>query len=121
VWQAIQSDSDRADFLLSATAVGGFFVEMHHHFHPPAPPEQDPPAATALDAQRQNSRYFRQLIALDRSFASKDRAEANRRLDALEAFLPKLIPAYNDRLQFFSEGGMACPGGPASMPCSIGP
>ena len=71
--------------LLIAIAVGGFFVEMHHRFHPAAPPKQDPPAANALDAQRQDIRYFRHLIALDRSFASKDRTEANRRLDALEA------------------------------------
>jgi hypothetical protein len=71
--------------LLSAIAVGGFFVEMHHHFHPSAPPKQDPPAANSLDAQRQDIRYFRRLIALDRSFAPKDRAEAYRRLDALDA------------------------------------
>ena len=71
--------------LLIATGVGGFFVEMHHHFHPSAPPQHYPPPANALEAQRQDIHYFRQLIALDRSFASKDRAEAIRRLDALEA------------------------------------
>ena len=71
--------------LLIATAVGGFFVEMHHHFHPSPPRQHFPPAANALDAQRQDLRYFRQVIALDRSFAPNARAEANRRLDSLEA------------------------------------
>ena len=70
---------------LTAIVVGGFLVEMHHHFHPSAPPRHYPPAANALEAQRQDIRYFRQLIALDRSFAPKDRVEANRRLDALQA------------------------------------
>jgi hypothetical protein len=71
--------------LLIVIAVAGFFVEMRHHFHPSAPSQHYPPAANALDAQRQDIHYFRQLISLDRSFAPKDRAEANRRLDALEA------------------------------------
>ena len=71
--------------LLVAIAVGGFFGEMQHHFHPAAPSRHYPAAANALDAQRQDIRYFRQLIALDRSFAPQDRVEANRRLDALEA------------------------------------
>jgi hypothetical protein len=80
--------------VLIAIGVGGFFVEMHHHFHPSAPPQQDPPAANALDAQRQDIRYFRQLIALDRSFAQKDRAEANRRLDTLEVLSTVLDPPH---------------------------
>jgi hypothetical protein len=71
--------------LLVVIVAGGFFVEMRHHFRPAAPQPHDPPAANALDAQRQDIRYFRQLIALDRSFAPSDRTEANRRLDALEA------------------------------------
>jgi hypothetical protein len=71
--------------LLIAIAVGGFFAEMHHHFHPSPPPQHFPPAANALDAQRQDLGYFRRLIALDRSFAPNARAEADRRLDALEA------------------------------------
>src|ERR1700688_2868697 len=71
--------------LLIAIVAGGFLAGMLHHFHPSAPQPHYPPAANALDAQRQDIRYFRQLIALDRSFAPTDRTEANRRLDALEA------------------------------------
>jgi hypothetical protein len=72
--------------LVIAFGAGGFFAGMRHHFHPAAPPQpQYPPVASVLDAQRQDIRYFRQLIALDRSFSPADRSEANRRLDALEA------------------------------------
>src|ERR1700721_2155147 len=71
--------------LLIAIVAGGFLAGMRHHFHPSAPQPHYPPAASTLDAQRQDIRYFRQLIALDRSFAPTERTEANRRLDALEA------------------------------------
>jgi hypothetical protein len=71
--------------LLAVIVVGGFFAGMRHHFHPAAPQPRYPPAAGSLDAQRQDIRYFRQLIALDRSFTPTARTEANRRLDALEA------------------------------------
>jgi len=68
-----------------AIVAAGFLAAMRHHFDPSAPQPHFPPAASALDAQRQNIRYFRQILTLDRSFAPTDRAEANRRLDALEA------------------------------------
>jgi hypothetical protein len=55
--------------LLVVIVAGGFLVGMRHHFHPSAPHLHDPPAASTLEAQRQDIRYFRQLIALDRSFA----------------------------------------------------
>jgi hypothetical protein len=71
--------------LLVVIVAGGFVVGMRHHFHPSAPQPRDPPAASTLDAQRQDIRYFRQLMALDRSFAPIDRTEANRKLDVLEA------------------------------------
>src|SRR5450631_2069858 len=71
--------------LLVVIVAGGFLAGMLHHFHPSAPQPHYPPAASTLDAQRQDIRYFRQLIALDRSFGPTARTEANRRLDALEA------------------------------------
>ena len=66
-------------------AVVAFFGAMRLHFHVSAPKPNFPAAASSLDAQRQDIRYFRRLIALDRSFAAAARAEANRRIDALEA------------------------------------
>ncbi len=71
--------------LLVLVLAAGFFAGLHHHFHPSAPQPHYPHAANALEAQRQDLRYFRQLIALDRSFKATDRTEATRRLDALEA------------------------------------
>jgi hypothetical protein len=72
-------------FLVFLIVMGGFLTGMRLHFHPSAPRPSFPPVASALDAQRQDIRYFRQLIALDRSFPPAARAEANRKLDALEA------------------------------------
>ena len=72
--------------LLFAVAAGGFFAAMRHHFHPSAPQPQRSAAAGTLEAQREDIRYFRRLISLDRAFAPAARSEANRRLDALEAF-----------------------------------
>jgi hypothetical protein len=62
----------------------GFSAGLRYHFHPSAPQPSHSPAADALEAQRQDLRYFRQLIALDRSFGPTGRTEAIRRLDALE-------------------------------------
>jgi hypothetical protein len=73
--------------VLIAIGGGGFFTLMAHHFHTPAPRANFPPATGALDAQRQDIRYFRELIALDRSFSLTAREEANRRLDVLEGLL----------------------------------
>src|ERR1700722_6401419 len=71
--------------LLVLVLAAGFSAGLQHHFHPSAPRPHYPPAADALEAQRQDLRYFRQLIALDRSFEPTGRTEAIRRLDALEA------------------------------------
>ncbi len=70
---------------LGLIAVTAFFGAMRLHFHISAPTPNSPAAAGTLDAQRQDIRYFRQLLALDRSFAPASRAEASRRIDALEA------------------------------------
>jgi hypothetical protein len=83
-----------ASLLLIPIAVGGFFGAMRLHFHPSAPKPHFPPAASALDAQRQDLDYYRQLIAMDRSFPPTGRSEANRRLDALERLGTVLDPPH---------------------------
>ena len=65
--------------LLVLVLAAGFSAGLQHHFHPSAPSPHYPPAANALEAQRQDLRYFRQLIELDRSFEPPGRTEANRR------------------------------------------
>ncbi len=76
--------------LLVAIVGGGFLSLMAHHFHPAPPHPSFPSATSELDAQRQDIRYFRAVIALDRSFSASARSEANRRLDLLEALLTVL-------------------------------
>jgi hypothetical protein len=75
-------------------AVVAFFGAMRLHFHVSAPKPNFPAAGSALEAQRQDIRYFRLLLALDRSFAPATRAEANRRIDALEASGAVLDPPH---------------------------
>jgi hypothetical protein len=70
---------------LILAAAAGFFTAMQFHFHPAAPQPPNLSGLAPLDAQRQDLRYFRQLIALDRSFGPTARSEANRRLDALDS------------------------------------
>jgi hypothetical protein len=81
-------------FLLILIVVGGFLAAMRFHFHPSAPRPSFPLAANPLDAQRQDVAYFRQLIALDRSFAPDARTEANRLLDTLETLDTVLDPPH---------------------------
>ncbi|MBI3677695.1 MAG: hypothetical protein HY243_13885 [Proteobacteria bacterium] len=66
-------------------AAGGLFWFFLHHFNPDPPANTFPKPATALEAQRQDLAYFRELIALDRSFSPAARAEAERRIRAMEA------------------------------------
>jgi hypothetical protein len=80
--------------LLVLVLAVGFSVALQYHFHPSAPQPKHPAAANALEAQRQDLRYFRRLIALDRSFEPPGRTEAIRRLDALEALSSVLDRAH---------------------------
>ncbi len=79
---------------LVAIVMLGFFGAMRLHFHPSPPKPTYPQPASALDAQRQDVRYFRLLIAMDRSFPPAGRTEANRRVDALEALGMVLDPPH---------------------------
>jgi hypothetical protein len=64
---------------------GGLLAAMFLHFYP-APPKADyPHPKTPLEAQRQDLDYFGKLLAYDRAFSPSARAEAVRRLEALQA------------------------------------
>jgi hypothetical protein len=80
--------------LSAAIVAGGLLAGMQHHFHPSAPRPYGAAAAGTIEAQREDIRYFRRLMALDRSFAPSVRTEANRRLDALEALGTVLDPPH---------------------------
>jgi len=66
-----------------AACAGGLFYAFIHKFNPEPPVAVYAKPANALEAQRQDIDYFTKLIALDRAYASGDRAEANRRLAVL--------------------------------------
>jgi hypothetical protein len=79
---------------LSASGAALLYA-MSRHFNR-APPQADyPNPASALEAQQQDLGYFRQLVALDRSFSPAARAEAERRIAGLES-----LPAVLDRPHF---------------------
>lgn len=73
----------------------GLLYAMLLHFYPSPPKADYPHPASPLEAQRQDLDYFARLIALDRAFTPAARAEANRRIAALEK-----LPAPLDRPHF---------------------
>jgi len=72
-------------------AGGGLFYAFLQHFYFDPPKAEYPRPASALVAQRQDLDYFARIMALDRSFRPEARAEADRRVAALEA-LPTALP-----------------------------
>ena len=72
-------------------AGGGLFYLFLQHFYFDPPKADYPKPSSALIAQRQDLDYFAKIMALDRSFRPESRAEAERRVAALEA-LPLALP-----------------------------
>ena len=66
-------------------AVGGFALTFFHKFSPDPPSNDFPEPANALEAQRQDIEQFSRLLAMDRSFSSAARAEANREIAELKS------------------------------------
>ena len=65
-------------------AAGGLYWFFLQHFNPDPPANNFPKPATALEAQRQDLAYFRELVALDRSFDPASRKVAQARVSELE-------------------------------------
>jgi hypothetical protein len=79
--------------LLVATLLfAGLLFAFHRHFHPTEPKADDPAPKSALEAQRQDLRYFTKVMALDRAFSPAARAAAETRLHELSA-LPEALPS----------------------------
>ena len=75
--------------------VAGLFTALRLHFSPSPPTMHYVAPKDALEAQRQDLDYFGRLLAMDISFSPAQRAQANRRLQALSqstAALPR--PAF---------------------------
>jgi len=70
--------------LAAVACVAGLAFAMLRHFDPSPPTATFPKAADQLEAQRQDLSYFRELMALDRSFQPTARAQAENRISMLE-------------------------------------
>src|SRR6185312_16098220 len=66
-----------------AGALGSLYFIGKHKFNPDPPEADYPPPADAREAQRQDIDYFGKLMAMDRAYAPKERAQALRQLKAL--------------------------------------
>jgi len=91
--------------LLIAIAAGLVYAMMRHFY--PAPPQasyskpNDP-----LEAQRQDLDYFAKLIAMDRSYSTEARAQAQRRIAEL-ADLKTVVPRPNFRIALMEIAALA--------------
>lgn len=80
--------------VIAGAVVGGLSYAMFRHFSPAPPKAVFPKPANDLEAQHQDLSYFRELIALDRSFEPVAREEAEQRIAALEHLTTPLDQAH---------------------------
>jgi hypothetical protein len=74
-----------AGSLIVVAGIGyGGVTLLKAHFYPDPPATNYPKPRNALEAQRQDLDYFRQLLGLDFSFSPQAREQANREIDRLE-------------------------------------
>jgi hypothetical protein len=65
--------------------LGGAYGAFTHRFNPNPPAMDFPRPADELQAQRQDLTYFRELLAMDKSFSSAARTEALQAVSVLES------------------------------------
>jgi len=78
--------------LAVAGAGAGALVAMKLRFNPGPPVADYPKPKNLLEAQRQDLDYFAKLQAMDHAYSPASRAEANRRIAAMEAASAPLSP-----------------------------
>jgi len=92
--------------LLLIAIAAGLVYAMMRHFYPAPPQARYSKPNDPLEAQRQDLDYFAKLIAVDRSYSSQARAEAQRRLAAL-ADLKTVVPRPNFRVALMEIAALA--------------
>ena len=92
--------------LLLIASAGGLVYAMMRHFYPSPPQAKYSKPNDPLEAQRQDLNYFAKLIAMDRSYSTEARAEAQRRLAEL-ADLNTVIPRPNFRVALMEIAALA--------------
>ena len=80
--------------VVAVALVAGLAYAMIQHFNTPPPTASYPRPANDLEAQRQDLAYFRELVALDRSFDPAARTLAERHIARLEARGVAMDPAH---------------------------
>lgn len=114
-----------AVLLLAATA-GGLFYAMMRHFYPSPPQAKYGKPKDPLEAQRQDLDYFAKLVAMDRSYSTEARAQAQRRIAEL-ADLKTVVPRPNFRVALMQIAALADNGhtrvdsdsGPMELPVRV--
>jgi hypothetical protein len=92
--------------LLLAAIAGGLLYAMMRHFYPSPPRASYSKPSDPLEEQRQNIDYFARLIAMDRSYSTEARAQAQHRLAEL-AHLKTIIPRPNFRVALMEIAALA--------------
>ena len=88
--------------LLFAAIGGGLLYAMMRHFYPPPPQANYAKPKDPLEAQRQDLDYFAKLMAMDRSYSTVARAQAQRRIAEL-ADLKTVVPRPNFRVALMDD------------------
>ncbi len=92
--------------LLLAAIGGGLLYAMMRHFYPSPPQANYGKPNNSLEAQRQDLDYFTKLIAMDRSFSTDARLQAQRRIAEL-ADLKTVVPRPNFRVALMEIAALA--------------
>jgi len=92
--------------LLLIAIVAGFVYAMMRHFYPAPPQANYSKPSDPLEAQLQDLDYFAKLIAMDRSYSTGARAQAQRRIAEL-ADLKTVAPRPNFRVALMEIAALA--------------
>lgn len=92
--------------LLLIAVVVGLFYAMIRHFYPAPPQSRYSEPNDPLEAQRQDLDYFAKLIAMDRSYSTEARTQAERRITEL-ADVKTVIPRPNFRVELMEIAALA--------------
>jgi hypothetical protein len=92
--------------LLFVAIAGGLVYAMMRHFYPSPPQASYGKPADPLEAQLQDLDYFAKLIAMDRSYSTEARAQAQRRIEDL-ADLKTVVARPNFRVALMEIAALA--------------
>lgn len=95
-----------AVILLVIAIAAGLVYAMMRHFYPSPPQAKYSQPKDALESQRQDLEYFAKLVAMDRSYSTEARAQAQRRIAEL-ADSKTVVPRPNFRVALMEIAALA--------------